>query len=129
MKNSENLIDIQTSCVQQQTSKHKGKLDWEVYNEDGEVRHVLSKEFSDPQIFEIQRYVKKFELEGFNRGMEEMDRVKSQEIQELQKKYQDIFEAQREENERISNKLSEIIGASLEDNEPGSKIGIPEHMR
>ncbi len=129
IEHNKSLIPLQQSCVQQLTTNTGSKLDWQVFNDDGEEIFSLTGTFNEKQIFEIQKYVKKFELEGFNIGMFHMKTQKNKELQTLEEKYKAVVANMRIENDKISNKLNELIGLSLEDDDEGSKIGIPEHMR
>lgn len=124
------LIPIQSSCVQQRTLSSGGKLDWQVFDSEGIEVYTLSSEISDNMIPGIQKYVKKFELNAFNEGINFMKEKKNKEIKELEDKYQTIIQEMRFENNKIANKLHNLIGLSLEDSsDEDSKIGIPEHMR
>ncbi len=123
------LIDLAQSCVQQLTHRERGKLDWQVFNDDGEQIYTLDSKYNEKQIFEIQDYAKKFELIAFNVGIDFMKDKKNKEMQELKAKYDAVIKEMRIENEKVVEKLNVFIGLSIEDNEDGSKIGIPEHMR
>jgi len=130
IQHDKSLIPLQQSCVQQLTTNTGAKLDWQVFNDDGKEIHSLTGTFNEKQIFDIQKYVKKFELEAFNIGMFHMKALKNKEIQALEEKYKAVISNMRIENDKVSNKLSELIGLSLEDDQDeSSKIGIPEHMR
>ena len=123
------LIDLAQSCVQQLTHQTRGKIDWQVFNNDGEQIYTLDSKYSEPQIFEIQDYAKKFELIAFNEGINFMKEKKNKEIQDLKSEYDRVILEMREENDRVINKLNAYIGLSIEDDEEGSKIGIPTNMR
>lgn len=135
MENNQNtphnksLIEIQQSCVQQLTHQTKGKLDWQVFNDDGKQIYTLDSKYTEGQIFEIQDYVKEFELKAFNIGIKFAKEQKDEEIKKLKEQYDRVISEMRSENDRVVDKLNTLIGLSLEDDEEGSKIGIPENMR
>lgn len=124
------IVDLQQSCVQQLTHRDNGKLNWQVFNNEGTQIHELDKAYNEKQIFEIQDYAKKFELEAFNRGIQFMKDQKNQEIRELEAKYSAVITEMRVENDRVIDKLNTFIGLSLEDEtDEDANFGIPEHMR
>ncbi len=123
------LIPLQQSCVQQLTHQdERGKQNWEVYNEAGEVMWELPKHFTESEIFDIQDYAKKFEANAFNIGMEEMKRRMTIDIHKMQKMNELRMNQINIENTRLAIALGNAIGANDED-DGQSKIGIPEHMR
>ena len=123
------LIDIQTSCVQQRTTQEGLKLDWEVFNKNGDKIFILPKRFNEEEIFTVQKYAKKFEKLGFEAGEKYSNEIKDKEIKALENKFQEEFDRMREENDRIASMLDKYMLESIEDDEdPQSKIGIPDYM-
>ena len=121
---------LQASCVQQRLHATKGKLDWEVFDNKNNKLYELPKELNDPQIFAIQDYVRKFELNAFNQGAEEMKNELIKKFNEQKALWEFNFKNLKSENERLSAALNKLVGLSIEDDDdPSSKIGIPSHMR
>ncbi|RLA69009.1 MAG: hypothetical protein DRG30_10615 [Epsilonproteobacteria bacterium] len=126
---NELLIPLQQSCVQQLTHQdERGKQNWEVYNETGEVMWELPKHFTESEIFNIQDYVKKYELNAFDIGMKEMKRRMLIDIQKIQKFNELRINQMQVENTKLATALGNALGMDDED-DGQSKIGIPEHMR
>jgi hypothetical protein len=103
------LIHIQHSHVTQLT-KDGIKGDWSVQkNKTNEELYQLPAHLSDSDIFTIMKFVKKFELEAFNAGIQFQKALKTAPLQSENAELRQTLQAAVAHGDRLAAKLQSII--------------------
>ena len=102
------LIKVQNSHVTQHTSGHK-KTDWKIEaNISNEQLGTLPSRLLEAEVFSIMRFIKKFELEAFNIGIQFGKEKQMQMYDPLLKEYKRKLNLAKNENERLAEVLDRL---------------------
>ena len=110
MEENKILIPLAAAHVNQYTTS-EGKSPWEVQeNITNDLLAVLSREFSDQQMFRVLEFGRKFELLAFNIGMKHMQNELIPRFEVEKSNLIKIIKDLEKANERLADKLSTFIG-------------------
>ena len=102
------MLELATSHVTQHTTNN-GKTDWSVQlNETDKEIFTLPKQLNETEVFAIMDFVKKYELEAFNKGIEFQKDKQNSVLKITIDSQLNLIKKLEDENERLSDVLDQM---------------------